>query len=118
MDKYLFVYGTLRAGEIRHGLIQHCEFLGLAYAEGYDLYLIYKFPGMVPGSGRVVGEVYRVSEKALQALDWIEGVPNLYRRELIKVKLATGEELETYTYIYNGSVEGFKKIPSGDWKEV
>ncbi|WP_333785375.1 gamma-glutamylcyclotransferase family protein [Thermocrinis sp.] len=114
---YVFVYGTLRNGEVRHGALQNCEFVGLAYAEGYDLYLISDFPGMVPGSGRVVGEVYRVSEDILQRLDWIEGVPSLYRRELIKVKLETGEDLETYTYIYNNSVNGLKKIPSGDWKK-
>jgi len=71
----------------------------------------------VPGSGRVVGEVYRVSEEKFQRLDQIEGAPYLYRRELIKVKLANGEELEAYTYIYNHSVDGLEKIPSGDWKK-
>jgi len=114
---YVFVYGTLRIGEVRHRVIQDCEFVGMAYTEGYDLYLISRFPGMVPGSGRVVGEVYRVPEEIFQELDLIEGVPHLYRRELIKVKLDTGEELETYTYIYNRSVDGLEKIPSGDWKK-
>ena len=117
MAVYVFVYGTLRNGEVRHRVIQDCEFVGMAYAEDYDLYLISDFPGIVPGSGRVVGEVYRVSEEKFQRLDQIEGTPYLYRRELIKVKLANGEELEAYTYIYNHSVDGLEKIPSGDWKK-
>jgi|GEM_PF-2984831 len=33
-----------------------------------------------------------------------------------QVKLDTGEEVETYTYIYNRSVDALEKISSGDCK--
>jgi gamma-glutamylcyclotransferase (GGCT)/AIG2-like uncharacterized protein YtfP len=112
----LFVYGTLRKSERREHLLKKYLFLGYARAKGYLLYDLGKYPGIVEGDGEVVGEVYEISEKKLKELDWIEGVPDLFRRELIEVVLENGETISAYTYIYNGDVEEGELIPSGDWK--
>jgi gamma-glutamylcyclotransferase (GGCT)/AIG2-like uncharacterized protein YtfP len=114
----VFVYGTLRKGERRNHILEGSRFIGYARAKGFFLYKIKEFPGMVEGSGEVVGEVYEISEDLLEKLDWIERVPYLYRRELIEVTLEDGQAIFVYVYIYNGEIdEDYNEIiPSGDWK--
>ena len=84
---YLFVYGTLKRGGSRHSLLKGCPFLGRALAKGFALYDLGAYPGMVPGDGVVRGEVYEIPEGLLRELDWVEGAPFLFRRELIEVVL-------------------------------
>jgi gamma-glutamylcyclotransferase (GGCT)/AIG2-like uncharacterized protein YtfP len=110
----LFVYGTLKRGGSRHWLLQDFPFLGRAKAKGFVLYDLGPYPAMVPGAGVVYGEVYEVSEEALQAIDWVEGVPFLYRREPIEVVFEDGFSLKAWAYIYNGDVKGFPRIESGE----
>jgi len=115
-NNYLFVYGTLKRGGSRHWILQDFPFLGRAKVKGFALYDLGLYPAMVPGAGVVYGEVYEVSEEALQALDWVEGVPILYRRELIEVVFEDGFSLKAWAYVYNGSVKGFPRIEGGEWK--
>jgi len=114
---YLFVYGTLKRGGVMHWLLQDFPFLGRAKAEDFMLYDLGPYPAMVYGDGVVYGEVYEVSEEFLQSLDWVEGVPILYRRGLIEVVFEDGLSLKAWAYIYNGSVKGFPRVESGEWKE-
>jgi len=113
---HLFVYGTLKRGGSRHWILDGFPFLGRAKAKGFVLYDLGPYPAMVPGPGMVYGEVYEVSEEILNALDWVEGVPVLYRRKLIEVVFEDGLSLKAWAYIYNGSVKGFPRIESGEWK--
>ncbi len=113
---YLFVYGTLKRGGSRHWILEGFPFLGRAKAKGFVLYDLGPYPAMVPEDGLVYGEVYEVSEEVLQALDWVEGVPFLYRRELIEVIFEDGLSLKAWAYIYNGNVKGFPRIEDGEWK--
>ncbi|WP_424160298.1 gamma-glutamylcyclotransferase family protein [Thermocrinis sp.] len=113
---YLFVYGTLKRGGTRNWLLEGFPFLGRAKAKGFVLYDLGPFPAMVPGAGLVYGEVYEVSEEILRDLDWIEGVPILYRRELIDVVFEDGFSLKAWAYIYNGNVKGFPRIEDGEWR--
>jgi gamma-glutamylcyclotransferase (GGCT)/AIG2-like uncharacterized protein YtfP len=113
---YLFVYGTLKRGGSRHWLIEDFPFLGRARAKGFVLYDLCSFPAMVPGAGVVYGEVYEVSEEVIKALDWVEGVPVLYRRELIDLVFEDGSSLKAWAYVYNGDVKGFPLIKEGEWK--
>jgi gamma-glutamylcyclotransferase (GGCT)/AIG2-like uncharacterized protein YtfP len=117
MKNYLFVYGTLKRGGSRHWILDGFPFLGRAKAKGFVLYDLGPYPAMVSGAGLVYGEVYEVSEEILNALDWVEGVPVLYRRELIDVSLEDGLSLKAWAYIYNGSVKGFSRIEDGEWRE-
>jgi gamma-glutamylcyclotransferase (GGCT)/AIG2-like uncharacterized protein YtfP len=116
MRSYLFAYGTLKRGGSRHWILQDFPFLGRAKAKGFVLYDLGSYPAMVYGNGVVYGEVYEVSEEALQALDWVEGVPILYRRKPIEVVFEDGLFLKAWAYIYNGDVKGFPRIEDGEWK--
>jgi gamma-glutamylaminecyclotransferase len=113
---YLFVYGTLKRGGSRHSLLKGCPFLGHALAKGFALYDLGAYPGMVPGDGVVRGEVYEIPEKLLRELDWVEGAPFLFRRELIEVVLEDHTPLRAHAYLYNREVEGAALVPSGEWK--
>jgi len=114
---YLFVYGTLKRGGSRHWIIENLPFLGRAKAKGFVLYDLGPYPAMVPGAGLVYGEVYEVSKEVLQSLDWVEGVPVLYRRKLIEVVFEDGFSLKAWAYIYSGNVKGFPRIEDGEWKD-
>lgn len=80
--RHVFVYGTLRAGEIndidraaaRHG-IGAPQLLGLGTLRG-RLYDFGDYPGMVPGAGEgcVHGDVYAIDERLVPVLDEIEEV--------------------------------------------
>jgi gamma-glutamylcyclotransferase (GGCT)/AIG2-like uncharacterized protein YtfP len=113
---YLFVYGTLKRGGSRRWILQDFPFLGRAKAKGFVLYDLGPYPAMVPGDGLVYGEVYEVSEEAIKALDFVEGVPVLYRRELIDVVFENGVSLKAWAYIYNNPVKGYPRIESGEWR--
>ena len=54
-----------------------------------DINGIFPYMYKLPGKGHhIFGELYRVTEKTLQKLDWLEGVPDHYFRELIIVDTA------------------------------
>jgi gamma-glutamylcyclotransferase (GGCT)/AIG2-like uncharacterized protein YtfP len=114
----IFVYGTLRKGECRHYFLEDSRFIGYARVKGYLLYNLGAYPGMVQGGGEVVGEVYEIPESFLKKLDLVEGVPELYRRELIEVTLENGQTISAYAYIYNRKIDNKLLISSGDWKDV
>jgi len=63
--------------------------------------------------GGVVGEVYEVTDECLDALDLYEGVPELFRREEIKMVDST----RVLAYLYNHDVFGCKKFEWGIWQE-
>ncbi len=114
---YLFVYGTLKRGGSRHWILEDFSFLGRAKAKNFALYDLGPYPAMVPEDGVVYGEVYEVPEEILRDLDWVEGVPFLYRRELIEVVFEDGLSLKAWAYIYNGNVKGYPRIEDGEWRE-
>lgn len=108
----IFVYGTLKRWRPNHSLIKHCTFLGEAYTnkeftlvEGGLPYLLRQ-----PGEG-CLGEMFEIDWKDLIALDRLEGHPNFYRRETIKVyDLDTKAPVEVYAYIYPHKPEKGAKI--------
>lgn len=115
--EYLFVYGTLRAGAgtpqaarlAREGVTR-----GRAHAAG-RLLLVGSYPGLVAGTGRVTGEVYRLDAPApvLQWLDRYEG-PR-FQREVQPVELAAGDELNAWVYRYAGPAAGLPAVPGNDF---
>lgn len=121
----VFVYGTLRKNESRAGVFPGQEQLfENCHIEGFDLLHLGGFPGIVPGSGKVIGEVYSIDEDLLARLDRIEGYcgepgpQNLYNREIVEVIDENGSVGPAYVYVYN--LEGshrdtHEKIESGDW---
>ncbi len=117
----LFVYGTLKRGERNHTLVLPW-LLGVeeAWVEGFRLYRLplgerpYPYPGMVPGEGRVWGEVLLLLPGALPLVDHLEDEGEEYRRVRVRVE-TEGGPVEAWTYLYLGSLEGAEPIPEGVW---
>ncbi len=107
MTVRLLVYGLLRKGEPMHGLLAGAEFLGERRLQGYDLFDLGEYPAAVPGTGAVVAELYELPSPAVvDVLDRAEGVPTLYRRELVE---------GAWLYVYARPVGRAPRITSGDW---
>ncbi|KAB2888115.1 MAG: gamma-glutamylcyclotransferase [Desulfobulbaceae bacterium] len=87
MNSLVFVYGTLKKGFSNHRLLAGSEYLGTAQTvEKYAMYstgtpIVLKDEAVSP----IHGELYRVNEATLVALDSLEGHPDWYRREEISI---------------------------------
>ncbi|PTQ51012.1 MAG: hypothetical protein HSCHL_1753 [Hydrogenibacillus schlegelii] len=129
----VFVYGTLRRHEPNAFRLNEAVWLARqAWVSGrlYDTGCGY--PALVldvrsvrssasSHTGRVYGELVEVSEKALAALDALEGYAegrrdNHYDRVSVCVHTDTGET-EAFAYVYpEERATGLKPIAFGDWK--
>lgn len=84
----LFVYGSLKRGRANHHELGDAEFLAEARtAQSFALRVIAGYPALVAGSLSILGELYRIPNSALPALDEFEGLTYV-RRE---IQLATDE---------------------------
>ena len=90
-------------------------------AEGHvsgTLLALGRFPGLVPGRGRVRGEVWRLdAPEVLRTLDDYEGY-NFQRCTTIAT-LASGRRVRALVYRYRGPRkrdETVAVIPAGDWR--
>jgi gamma-glutamylcyclotransferase (GGCT)/AIG2-like uncharacterized protein YtfP len=115
MRARLFVYGTLRGGDVRSHHLDGADYLGVHAVDGYRLYDLGPYPAVVAGEGRVVGEVYELSTAThLRLLDEVEGChhePPLYRREVVEVAGGVA-----WIYVYARPLAtGARLIESGDW---
>ena len=120
--RLLFIYGSLRRGEPMFeelGLERALEYVSEGTFRG-DLYDLGDYPGAVPADGVVRGEVYRIKDVSiLDALDRYEEFDpdnpedSLFVRQRIHIRGAG----EAWTYLYNGSREDRRPIPSGHWRK-
>lgn len=90
-----------------------------------DLFSVHgSFPALVPGDGRVVGQLWEPFEEtedvALAQFDQIEGfhvrrptASHYVRRE---VALLDPVGVTAWVYHYNYPTAGLEPIPSGDWR--
>ncbi len=126
---FVFVYGTLRAGDCRAGVLgtqgMVCD---EAYVNDFQLLDIGSFPGVMRGEGRVRGEMHAIDKGTLAILDGIEGYreddPNhsLYVRESVPVLDNEDTQVgNAWIYIFNTEGVGRRRalpiIESGDWFE-
>lgn len=120
----VFFYGSLMQGlgaAERLGIVSRLRSLGPGAIAG-ELYDLGDWPGLRPGQGRVVGELYAPQDDAvLPLLDSFEGfdpehpADSIYRRE--RVPLLDGERLgPVWTYVFNEVPEPDRWIPHGDWR--
>jgi gamma-glutamylcyclotransferase (GGCT)/AIG2-like uncharacterized protein YtfP len=115
---HLFVYGTLRPGDVRWPLLRPFvvgygvadEVDGELYDTGLD------YPAAVfGGTGRVVGQTFELVtdmlDHALAVLDEEEDtVDGLYRRVMIRTRSGR----DAWSYEYGAGLE-LAPITSGDW---
>ena len=129
----MFVYGTLRKQEFRERVMDEISRESKDIAIRAKMYDIGAFPAITLEDGTVNGELHRIKENpdSIETLDGIEGFENdvdgiikaknkefkkygkssMYLRVLIN----SGEGM-CWTYVWNDTVENYKTIPSGDWK--
>ena len=97
----LFAYGTLKRGQRAHDLLAAATFLGEATTEPrWALVPLGWYPGLVPGTLAVEGELYDVPDSLWPELDRFEGVASgLYERTPVRLR---GREEPATTYRYLG----------------
>jgi gamma-glutamylcyclotransferase (GGCT)/AIG2-like uncharacterized protein YtfP len=117
----LFVYGTLQRGQAAHCRLSGARFAGNAVLKGFALYNLGWYPGIVEDDmDSVSGEAYADIGELLPELDRYEGEGSTYSRLMVKVTLETGEEMDSFIYVYNYPVEPQNKVPFAQqpWKGV
>lgn len=129
MNPHLFVYGTLLSGAGHPKgarLAREGRLLGEATIQGCRLYSLGRYPGLVESAddkGLVHGEVFALNSPAgsLKWLDAYEGIvpgdhlQNEYERVERPVRLASGESVTAWVYLYRKDVSRFRRIPEGRW---
>ncbi len=111
--EYVFVYGTLRRGEPNSRLLNSSKYITKTQTVDYCLMsgngipFVCKKPDDYKGNcaAPVVGEVFKVTRRVLNALDRLEGHPTWYCRE--KVMTECGVE----AWIYFNTDGAMKPIP-------
>ena len=121
--RHVFVYGTLREGEVRdiNRLLPAPRRLGTARVPG-ALYHLGEYPGLLPSETcSVYGEVYEISAELERLLDEIEEVwpqpSGEYRKREQLVRLdETGIDILCIVYeIAADRIPGMPVIAGGDW---
>lgn len=109
----IFVYGTLMRGCCNHdGYLAGKNSLGSATLNGYGLYNLGFFPGIIREVGeRVQGEVYEIDVSTLARLDELEDNGEWYTRTIEKAEFPDGTAVEAYVYVWNGLVRRANRIP-------
>ncbi len=103
------------SGFQHHEQLSGAAFLGSAQTTSeWALLDLGAFPGLVPGAGVVVGELYEVDEARLAKLDHLEGVPHFYRRG--DVDLDDGRRVLAYILQPSAYPEDAIFIPGGSWR--
>lgn len=110
----VFVYGTLKTGGENHRYLAGQRLLGAASTtEGYTLFSLGDYPGMVRSGGpgrQVLGELWEVDDACLRALDELEGVAEgLYERVPVALQPPFAS-VPAETYLYRRSIAGRREL--------
>jgi gamma-glutamylcyclotransferase (GGCT)/AIG2-like uncharacterized protein YtfP len=125
--QYVFIYGTLRAGEINdigkaaaRNALDMPLLVGEATVRG-RLFDFGNYPGLVPDDDgiHVKGDVYQVDDRLVSVLDEIEqvypGEAGLFIQHKVSVAV-DGADLDCLFYpVQREAVKGLPEIGSGDW---
>ena len=115
----VFVYGSLREGEINHGVMAGARRIGPATTRrGIGLVQVGPYPSLVfepveKLAGQCVrGELYEVDDAGLARLDEFEGHPDWFAR--VEITLDDGSLVMAYAMSAAATV-GLPLIERGDW---
>ena len=129
MNPHLFVYGSLMS-TARHPMGERlraeARLIGAATIQG-RLYRVSWYPGVAASTDpeqRAHGEVYTLDDpaRALAWLDAYEGIapgsrePGEYIRAERPVRLASGQEITAWAYLYQKDVSRLPIVADGPWK--
>lgn len=110
----VFVYGTLMRNRWNHYYLKEQNFIGTGKLEGYEMYNVRSFPGIVQKPDEyVIGEVYQVTEQVLKRLDQLESEGYMYKRQSERIKLE-GSEMEACVYVWLGDIKGCERVMPGE----
>jgi gamma-glutamylcyclotransferase (GGCT)/AIG2-like uncharacterized protein YtfP len=129
LNSHLFVYGSLMSTSghpMGARLRAEARLIGPATIRG-RLYRVSWYPGVAENTNpeqRVHGELYALDApgRALEWLDAYEGIApgsrdgSEYERVERPARLATGEEIAAWVYLYQKDVTGFRLVPDGRWR--
>jgi gamma-glutamylcyclotransferase (GGCT)/AIG2-like uncharacterized protein YtfP len=115
------VYGLLRAGETgfaQFGLAHAFKDAGPCVIAG-ELWDLGRYPGLVDGEGRVLGELFEVIDPAvigkLDAFeDYWPGDPARSRYDRRKVHLLEPDR-QAWVYVWRLALDHAARIETGDW---
>ena len=111
-EAFIFVYGTLLKGRKNYNaFLAPEEPVMRGEIEGFVMYEVGGFPGIVEGKGKVKGEVYRVTSRQMKEIDRLEGEGRLYIKKRVTVHGYRNEEVQAYVYVYNYDVKNLELIP-------
>jgi gamma-glutamylcyclotransferase (GGCT)/AIG2-like uncharacterized protein YtfP len=128
MNPHLFVYGSLMSSAghpMGERLRREARLIGKATIQA-RLYRISWYPGAVASGDpdeHVHGEVYALEnpDRGLAWLDAYEGIrpgnrdENEYERAERPARLARGEEIAAWVYLYRKDAAGLSAVPGGRW---
>ncbi len=125
---HLFVYGTLKRDGANHRVLEAlgARLVGRARTvTSRTLVDLGPYPALLAvdaerdaAGGPVHGEVFAIDDGAIGSVDAFEGVPELYRREPVRVVLEDGATLDAFTYVFaRPTPKSARVIASGtyDW---
>ena len=118
----MFVYGTLMSGFSNNRLLSNSHLVDRGTTEEeYTLAVTsLPFPFLMEedGNNYVSGEIYKVDEKTLNAIDQLEGHPEWYERKVVSIVTELGDKLQAWAYFMPKSkLNTVKVIESGNWRE-
>ena len=111
----VFVYGTLKQGYHNHRLLAQATLLGeFTTPPNYTMYHLGGFPAVVmDGNTAIIGEVYEVDRQEFQQLDFLEGYPDFYTRDIIETDYG---DAWMYHITDVSSLEHSPVVTSGNWE--
>ena len=120
MSKYVFVYGTLKKGEINERLMDNgTTYVADGVIENAGLVSMGYFPGMVLGACHpcfyAQGEIYEMSHPSvLDTLDHLESEGHLYKRIIVPVK-TKDMTIHCWAYVLLMDLPPERLVIDGDW---
>ena len=117
-EKYYFAYGSNMNLEQMAYRCPSAEVVENVHVEGYRL----AFCGRPSGNGvatilpeegsHVDGVLWKITKECEQSLDYYEGYPHLYSKEIIHVKNSDGKERNVTVYTINEPYKSQPSVPS------